>query len=196
MGESRLYLSPGDWSILTSLAFGGMLLYLFVVIYGTVGTQDRFIRFDAPGVIEFDLEWSGTYIVYHEFDRTADNKGEIRPAQGGALVARLQAAGGGAMYPVEPAPEGHEYKMQRMLAEGMYQFTVEQAGRYRFVTEYKSGDGGAPIRMVIIPTPAGRALRVFYLGTAMAVLIFVGVLGLAYLMNRRGRRRFEQAVRA
>ncbi len=192
MRESRIHLTASDWSILSSLAFGGMLLYLFVVIYGTVGSQDRFIRFDAPGVIEFDLDWSGTYIVYQEYDRTPDKKDIIRPATTLGLLARLQAVEGGELIPVTPAPEGHEYKLQRILAEGAFQFDVAKPGQYRFATEFEQGREVAPLRLVIIPTPAGRAMRVFLVGSAMMFFIFTLVMTLAYVMNRRNRRKLER----
>ncbi len=194
MGESRIHLTASDWSILSSLAFGGMLLYLFVVIYGTVGSQDRFINFDAPGVIEFQLDWSGTYIVYQEYDRTPDTKEIIRPATTKGLIARLQNVDSGEIIPVIPAPEGHEYKLQRILAEGAFQFDVPKGGKYRFATEFEQGMPESALRLVIIPTPAGRAMRVFLLGTAMALTIFSFVFGLAYAMNRRNRRRIEREV--
>jgi len=187
LNKNGVYLTAGDWSILTSITFGGMLIYLFIVMYGTVGGQDRFIRFDAPGEIELTLDWSGTYMIFQEFRRTPDSKGEMRPGTADSLVARMQNVETGETIDLTTPTEIHRFNLQRMTAEGVYEFTIEQAGTYRFLTEYAQGKQSVPLRFVFTPRPVGQQLRFFFLGTAFITGVLVLVFTLAYGINwRRG----------
>jgi hypothetical protein len=181
--ESKIYLTAGDWSILTSLAFGGMLMYLFIVIYGIMGVQERFIRFSAPGEIEFPLKWAGTYIIYQEFPRTPDSKGEMRPGTPKEMIARMQQLDSGAQVEVLPTTEQHRFNLQRMMAEGVFQFDAPGPGNYRFTSEFQAGKETNAFDMVLIPTPAGRPMRVFWIGTALLLSVVVLLFLLAYGIN-------------
>jgi len=180
---SKIYLTAGDWSILTSLAFGGMLMYLFIVIYGIMGSQERFVRFTAPGEIEFSLKWPGTYVIYQEYPRTPDNKGEMRPGAPKDMVVRMQHLDSGAIVDVIPAVEEHRYKIQRILAEGVYEFNAPASGNFRFTSEFQPGKETNVFDMVLLPTPIGQPLRVFWIGTALLMGVVALLFGLAYGIN-------------
>lgn len=182
-----MYLNAGDWSLLTSLTFGASLLYLFLAIYGAMGGKDRFIRFDAPGVVEFELEWPGTYVVYHEFPRTPDSKGEMKSGNPQDLEARLQSVDSSAMIPLELPSKPYTFNIQRSRANGAFEFYADAAGAYRFSSEFATGKENIPLRLVIIPSPAGRALRVFGVATVLLLAAILSILGLAYWLNRRRR---------
>lgn len=196
MKDSKIYLTAGDWSLLTSLAFAGMLMYLFVVIYGIVGGEERFIRFPAPGAIEFSLKWPGTYIIYQEFPRTPDSKGEMRPGAPKDMIVRMQHLDSGASVDVLPTTEVHRFNLQRMFAEGVYQFDAPAAGTFRFTSDFESGKETNDFDLLIIPTPAGRPMRVFYIGTALLLAVIVLLFVLAYGMNRRRVRQLSQGTAA
>lgn len=188
MHDTRMYLSTGDWALLSSLTFGASLLYLFMAIYGAMGGKDRFIRFDAPGAVEFELDWPGTYIVYHEFPRTADSKGIMKAGNPADLVARLQALGGGDLVELKPPARDYSFNIQRSKAEGAFEFHVDSAGAYRFISEFAQGKENIPMRLVIIPTPAGRAMRVFALASGLLLVAVLLIVALAYGLNSRRRK--------
>jgi hypothetical protein len=197
MNDSKMYLTAGDWSLLTSLTFGVSLVYLFVAIYGAMGGNDRFIRFDAPGVVEFDLEWPGTYVVYHEYPRTADSLGVMKAGRPEDLVARLQQQNSGAVIPLSAPSREYTFNIQRSRADGVFEFEVDAAGGYRFSSEFAEGKDEVPMRLVIIPSPAGRALRVFGVATVALCFAVLAILGLAYFLNsRRRRQRLAKAAAA
>jgi len=179
-------LSPGHWAILASLTFASTLVFVFICISGVAGGPDRFVRFEAPGIQELELPSAGRYILYHEFDRTQDSQGEVRPGQIDHLTASLQSMPAGERVDLLPASDDAQgYVIRRVKGEPLYEFEIPNAGTWRLASEYVGIDEAEPVRLSIIPNPAGAAMRAFMRGLTFQIFAFAGIVALAYFFRWR-----------
>lgn len=182
------HLSPGHWALLAALMFGSTLLFILIVVWGVAGGDDRFVRFDAPGVIDLELPSAGRYILYHEFERTPDSKGEVRPGTLDGIIANIQEMPAGERVEMLPADPSARYVIQRIIGEPIYEFVLPRGGTWRLATELKQDAGTAKARLSIIPNPAGRAMQAFYTGLAFQVAALALITLLAYYLRWRSSR--------
>ena len=178
-------LSAGNWALLATLMFGSTLVFLFICIRGVAGGPDRFVRFEAPGVQEIALSSAGSYLLYHEYDRTPDSQGKIRPDTVESMNVSVQSAESGEIVDVTPARGEPGYVLRRIVGEPVYRFEIPAAGLWRIATELQGGQEGTA-RLSVIPNPQGYAMRAFMRGFAFQVGAFVAIVLLAYYLRARG----------
>jgi len=187
-------LTAGHWAILASLTFASTLVFVFICIWGIAGGPDRFIRFEAPGINDLELPSAGRYVLYHEFDRTQDSQGQVRPGQIDHLRANMQAMPAGERVELRPASEAQGYVIQRIVGEPLYEFDLPNGGRWRLVTEYQGIGEAEPVRLSIIPNPTGAAMRAFMRGLTFQIVAFAGIVVLGYYFRWRNAQALSEAA--
>ena len=177
-------LTAGNWALLATLMFGSTLVFLFICIHGVAGGPQRFVRFEAPGVQEIALPLAGSYLLYHEFDRTPDSQGEIRPATLESMIINVQSAESGEIVDAVPVRGEPGYVLRRLVGEPIYRFEIPAAGLWRIASEIKNDPEGTA-RLSVIPNPQGHAMRAFMRGFAFQIGAFIAIVLLAYYLRKR-----------
>ena len=168
-------LGVGRWVAILLVFFGGVALFMTVVIYGLAGPSSERITFEAPGRAIVQLPAAGSYVLYHEFPRTQDSQGLQRPEGSELIAVTLTNERTGARIEVDQPETRRSYTIRRRFAESIREFTVGHAGTFRFETDFPRGTPAPDMTLVALqPYPqrlartAPRALGVL-LGTALLI---------------------------
>jgi len=163
-----------------------MVLFVGLAIAGAMGGNDeRYIRFEVPNSKDLPNLAKGEHVLYMEFDRSPDNKNDLRPPGIERLTFTLSNADTGEVVPLRPSTKIIRYAIRRIVGESLYEFNLPAQGTYRLDAAYEPGvDGGA--YRVAVGRPYGKVVFRYFTG-GFLLLIGAGFL-ISYILHREIRR--------
>lgn len=176
-------LGPVAWVAVTLLITGAMGAVLYIFITGFLSIRQDYARFEAPGEAALALSAPGTYLVYHEFRRSDDSVGYVRPP-GQDDVHFEVIADDGAKIPVAPSLNKETLAIRRTFSESIAQFEVSAPGRYQIRAVWEAPPDTKPLTLVV--RASGRAVlwRTVGRGALVLVLTFTAVVLIGWLASR------------
>lgn len=164
--------TAGTWLSAIIVAVIGILLFMYLVMSGVMPTEAPYFTTHAPGDTTFEVGESGTFMIYHEFQRTQDSQGMLRPP--GIEDLKIQVVEVATGEPVElESDTDSQYAIRRTVGESIYRFEAPAAGSYRIITIYPAG--GTASYGLTIGRPYGQKFYTAFLRAAI-VLVVTGVL--------------------
>lgn len=172
------------WLLIWSIIFCAIGAFVWLVFAGAMGNaEQRYYRLEAPGSMELPHLVAGRYTIFHEFDKSADSKEDLRPPGFERLAFTITPTTGGAALSVVPSDRANSFVIRRNVCEPVHQFEVTEPGGYRFNADYNSGQTGGTYRVVIGRPYYTDAVRNFTIGAL--ILIAAGIL-VSWLLYKSG----------
>lgn len=178
-------LGPWTWTAVGVLVPGTMAAVMVIFITGFMSVRQDYARFDAPGQAELVLSKPGTYLVYHEYRRSDDSVGFVRPPGQETLRFEVRPAAGGANLPVLPPATAESFAIRRTYAEAIGAFQVETPGAYTLVAVMEQAPDAEPLTLVVRASPREVFGRTLLRGVSLLVLVVVLLIGIVWRANAR-----------
>lgn len=175
--------TAATWLSAIAVAVIGIAIFMYVVMTGAMSAEDDFFQTQAPGEAVFPVDEAGSFRIFHEFQRTQDSKGMLRPPGIEDLkVQVVQEATGDSLDLA--AHLGDTYAIRRTVGESIYAFDAPAPGDYRIITVHPA-DSSATYGLTI-GRPYGQKL-LDTLVSAFGILVVTGILviGVVVLGSRR-----------
>lgn len=177
-------LGPMAWVAVTLLITGAMGAVLYIFITGFLSIRQDYARFEAPGEAALDLSTPGTYLVYHEFRRSDDSVGYVRPPGQDEVRFEVIAEGGGNL-PVSPSVDKETLAIRRTFSESIAQFQVDAPGHFQIRAVWEPPPDTKPLTLVVRASGREVLWRTVGRGSLVLLLTFVAVVLIGVLGGRR-----------
>lgn len=117
--------APRPWISTSILMIVGFLVFLYVLFQGVVDSHSTYHSFTAPGIKEIELTSPGEYMIFHEYDRTVDSRGILKPSGFEQLVMMLRDKESGAGIALEKTTTPIRTNIRRIYREARYSFNID-----------------------------------------------------------------------
>jgi hypothetical protein len=189
MGETQQLpaagLGPVAWTVVGLLVPGSMAAVLVIFISGFMSVRQDYARFDAPGEAALELSKTGKYLVYHEYRRSDDSVGYVRPPGQETLRFQIRPATGESELPVSPPATPESYAIRRTYAEAIGEFQVSTPGAYTIKAVLEQAPEAEPLTLVVRASAREVFSRTLFQGVSLLMLVVVVLVGMVWRANAR-----------
>ncbi len=176
-------LTARTWLSAIFVSVTGIFIFMYVVVSSALSSDQRYFTLDAPGEATFSFRDTGDYYLFHEFQRTPDSQGMLRPPGVGALKVQIVNDAARATVPLTPDTSGR-YVIYRTVGESLYAFTIDTPGNYRVTALHPDGSD-APHTLTIGRTQGQQVFVSLRLGFAVLLGTSIFVVLILYFGARR-----------
>lgn len=162
------------WLSTSILMTVGFVVFLFVLFRGVMDSHSQFHTFTAPGTLEVALSQPGEYMIFHEYDRTVDSKGVIKPDGFDQLVMMLNDAETGDRIDVEKLAGSFRTNIRRVYREAEYSFSIANPTTISLEADYNEAGSSQQFSVAV-----GRYLQgslIFGVVKAIGVIVVFGII--------------------
>src|SRR6266508_4481375 len=169
------------WFVVAGLialaGFAGALIYLMP----RLGAADsRMILVVVPGTALLTLDKAGRYTIYNEKKSTVDGRYYASETVNGLQLRLVDEATGTPVTLTEPAMAAN-YTIGNKSGTSIYAFTIDRAGRYRFVADLADGRSELKAVLAIEQGMLGEMFSLIF-GTMAIAFAGLGIAGAIVLV--------------
>jgi hypothetical protein len=181
----------GAWVIVFAVMSVGFASFTYVVARGLVADARDYLRMEAPGRAEVKFDHAGKYVIFHEYERTRDSQGIIRPPGIEEMAFLVLPEDGDTPIQVVEVGRSWRYVIRRTVGEAVREFVVPTPGVYEISATSPAGGDIAPLTLSVGRPYTNRIIGAFLAGLIpMAITLAIIAITL-FIAHRRAQTREE-----
>jgi hypothetical protein len=163
-------LTSRAWAITLVVITLGVVALIYVLLTGMAGAAGSYTRITAPGHGTLEAPESGTYYIYHEYDRYQGLDKVTPPEEVKTLQLTVIEGRTGQEIALEEAEEDVSYRIRRLQGTGLWHFFAPNPGTFEIVTAYPTDVPGPEVTLSVGQT-FGNRIQTTLLGAAGVIVI-------------------------